>query len=151
MNELTIRKADLSDLKNLITLENKCFETDRIPVRNFRYLLKSHSSTILLIENTDSLLGAAILLERSTTQKVRIYSFAIDHEHRNKGLAHRLHDACVNFAVQQHCSALTLEVRIDNAPALAFYHKQGYQLIKELSAYYADGMSAACMEKILRG
>ena len=43
-----IRAAALDDLDALVGIENRCFDSDRIPRRNFRYLLtKANAATLV--------------------------------------------------------------------------------------------------------
>ena len=47
------------------------------------------------------------------------------------------------------CDYVSLEVAVDNAPALAFYKKQGYSVLKTLPRYYLDSIDGLLMGKKL--
>ena len=53
------------------------------------------------------------------------------------------------YCLKQRCVSLRLEVRKDNAPAIALYEARGYRPFGEYPDYYADGAAALRMEKRL--
>jgi ribosomal protein S18 acetylase RimI-like enzyme len=57
--------------------------------------------------------------------------------------------ACEAYARQHRREALTLEVRYDNASAIALYESCGFRLFGEHPRYYADGATALRYEKLL--
>ena len=56
---------------------------------------------------------------------------------------------CEKYARLHGRVALTLEVRYDNAPAIALYEKWGFRQFGEHEDYYADGAMALRYRKIL--
>ena len=55
------------------------------------------------------------------------------------------------LAAKRGCVVLRLEVRQDNAAAIALYESHGYRPFGEYHDYYEDGASALRMEKRLEG
>jgi ribosomal-protein-alanine N-acetyltransferase len=55
--------------------------------------------------------------------------------------------ACERYAAAHGCDLLRLEVRADNAPALALYEQLGFRQFGAYEAYYADGAKALRFEK----
>ena len=53
-------------------------------------------------------------------------------------------------AVARDCAYLRLEVRPDNAPAIALYQRQGYRLFERVDDYYEDHAPALRYEKRIR-
>jgi ribosomal-protein-alanine N-acetyltransferase len=49
------------------------------------------------------------------------------------------------------CQSVFLEVAVNNLPALAFYKKHGYSVIKSLRRYYPGGLDGLLMRKQLAG
>ena len=47
------------------------------------------------------------------------------------------------------CGSVRLETAVDNLPALAFYKRHGYFLVKTIPRYYSNGVDAFVLEKEL--
>ncbi|MGY2704613.1 ribosomal protein S18-alanine N-acetyltransferase [Nocardioides sp. HB32] len=67
---------------------------------------------------------------------------AVDPAHRRTGLATLLLDAVIGAAWEGDADRLLLEVREDNAGALAFYAARGFVEVDRRRRYYRDGATA---------
>jgi ribosomal-protein-alanine N-acetyltransferase len=76
---------------------------------------------------------------------------AVDPERRRTGVATRLLGTVVRLAAADGADRLLLEVREDNADALAFYAVAGFTEIDRRPRYYRDGAAAVVMELSLSG
>jgi len=76
---------------------------------------------------------------------------AVDPAHRRGGLATELLDAVVELARAGAADRLLLEVREDNAGALAFYAARGFVEVDRRRRYYRDGATAVVMRRSLVG
>jgi ribosomal protein S18 acetylase RimI-like enzyme len=47
------------------------------------------------------------------------------------------------------CQAVRLETAVDNASAIFFYKRHGYDVIKVIPHYYSNGVDALLLEKNL--
>ncbi|MFN2308383.1 MAG: GNAT family N-acetyltransferase/peptidase C39 family protein [Gammaproteobacteria bacterium] len=144
-----IRSASIDDIDALVELENRCFELDRLSRRNFRYMLtKANAAT--LIEDGDQRLGGYVLvLFQAGTSLARMYSLAVDPQSRGDGLGGTLIEAAEAAALARGCVYMRLEVRPDNAGAIALYRKQGYRQFGVFDDYYQDHADALRFEKLL--
>jgi ribosomal protein S18 acetylase RimI-like enzyme len=86
---------------------------------------------------------------RSSSNLARLYSIATLPEARGKGVAAALMDGVERAARKRGCTRLRLEVRTDNAGAIALYCKRGYGEFGRYENYYADGKPALRFEKQL--
>lgn len=75
---------------------------------------------------------------------------AVDRDHRRTGVATALLDAVVELARAGDADRLLLEVREDNAGALAFYLARGFVEIDRRPRYYRDGATAVVLVLALR-
>lgn len=75
---------------------------------------------------------------------------AVTPEHRRTGVARTILDAVVSRARAGRADRLLLEVREDNAGALAFYAAAGFTEIDRRPRYYRDGTTAVVMLRRLR-
>ena len=66
-----------------------------------------------------------------------------------RGVGRALLNACEAYGRRHRRSALTLEVRYDNAAAIALYESSGFRQFGEHARYYADGATALRYEKSL--
>ncbi|KQW49155.1 ribosomal-protein-alanine acetyltransferase [Nocardioides sp. Root1257] len=74
---------------------------------------------------------------------------AVDPAHRRTGLASLLLDAVIGAARAGGADRLLLEVREDNAAALAFYAARGFVEVDRRRRYYRDGTTAVVMRRSL--
>ena len=99
----------------------------------------------LVAEDGDQVVGYAVVsvvAEISELQRI-----AVDVAHRRAGLATRLLDEVVELAKRGGADQLLLEVREDNADALAFYEARGFAEIDRRPRYYRDGGTAVVMQR----
>src|SRR5690606_5628721 len=71
-----IRAANLNDLDTLVRIENRCFDTDRISRRNFRYLLTKANAATLADEQDGGIRGYSMVPFHTGTSLARLYSYA---------------------------------------------------------------------------
>ncbi|HET9499309.1 MAG TPA: GNAT family N-acetyltransferase, partial [Marmoricola sp.] len=74
---------------------------------------------------------------------------AVGVEHRRRGLASELLDAVVATAREGGADRLLLEVREDNADALAFYAARDFVEVDRRRRYYRDGATAVVLLRAL--
>ena len=75
---------------------------------------------------------------------------AVDPRRGRRGVGRELLNACERYARAHGRTALRLEVRYDNVPAIALYEKLVYRQFGNYPGYYADGAEALRFEKRLR-
>ncbi len=148
-HDFILRYAGLDDLDALEEIENRCFETDRISRRQFRYLLTKGNATIIVAESAGVLVGDVVILFSHATSVARLYSLAVLAEMRGKGLGRCLIKASEGVAWEHHRAYLRLEVRKDNQAAVGLYESMGYRRLGEILHYYEDDMDALRFEKSL--
>lgn len=144
-----VRRAENSDLDDLVTLEDRTFDSDRMTRDQYRRHLDSDSALVLVASaNRRRFLGTAVVFFRKGSKVARLYSLASQPESRGRGVATALVEATEKAARQRRCSALRLEVRIDNAAAISLYERLSYRRIGRLTAYYQDGADGWRYEKV---
>lgn len=145
---IVIRAAHAADLEALLALEQRSFSADRMSGRQYRRHLGSTSARIL-VASQPALLGSAVLFFRAGSTVARLYSLAVDDAVRGRGIGARLLHAAIEAARQRGCRSLRLEVRTDNAGAIALYECQGFRRIGRYVGYYEDGADAWRYERAL--
>lgn len=149
---ILVRPATVEDLAQLVMLEEACFTADRLSRRSFYHLLRKGHALFRVAELPDGqLLGYALVLLHGTSSLSRLYSLAVLPGQRGAKLGARLLLEVEEAARDEGCAYVRLEVRRDNAAAIALYHRAGYRDIGVWNAYYDDHVDALRMEKRLVG
>lgn len=145
-----VRRAELSDLDDLVALEQATFDSDRISRAQFRRHLDSDSARVLVASaNRRRFLGTALVFFRKGSRVARLYSIASLPEARGKGVGTALIDAAEDAARRRRCQSLRLEVRTDNQNAIRLYERLGYRRLGIKKGFYEDGGDAYRYEKAL--
>jgi ribosomal protein S18 acetylase RimI-like enzyme len=144
-----IRSARAEDLDRLLTLENRCFEHDRLSRRSFRHFLSSDTASCLVAERDGELLGYVLVLFHGRTALARLYSMAVAPEHRAQGLGRVLLDAAEAVALDGGAAIMRLEVHPANFAAIALYRRAGYLEFGIYRGFYEDDSDALRMQHVL--
>lgn len=145
-----VRSAELSDLDDLVALEEQSFTSDRLSRTQFRRHLDSESAKVLVASTgPHRFLGTAVMFFRKRSGVARLYSIATHRAARGQGVGSALLDAVEQLARRRRCRALRLEVRADNAGAIRLYERLGYRRLAALAKYYEDGADGWRYEKVL--
>ena len=145
-----VRRAEASDLDDLVMLELRTFDSDRMSRAQYRRHLDSSSALVLVASaNHRHFLGTAVVFFRQRSGVARLYSLATQPESRGKGVGTALLEAVETAARQRRCRAVRLEVRSDNHGAIRQYERLGYRRIGALEHYYQDGAHGWRYEKML--
>jgi ribosomal-protein-alanine N-acetyltransferase len=136
--DIRLRKARAADLPDLLALEAR-FPGDRLSARQFRHHLGNARARLRVATSDGGVAGYHLVLLRTGSDWARLYSIAVDPARRGQGLGRRLLADAEAQARAAGCRGLRLEVRQDNAAAVALYEAAGYQRLAALPAYYQDG------------
>ena len=144
-----IRLARVEDLDELLALENRCFEHDRLSRRSFRHFLSSDTASCMVAERAGELLGYAVVLFHGRTALARLYSMAAAPEHQGQGLGRVLLEAAETAALDSGAAVMRLEVHPQNFAAIALYRRAGYLEFGVYRGFYEDDSDALRMQHIL--
>lgn len=121
-------------LSAVTALERLCFPSDPWSELLFRTALDNPRTAVLLAQGEDgAILGYAVLT--TVLDEGNLDNIAVSPEARRQGVAGALLGALTGFG-QEHLSALMLEVRSSNAPAIALYEKHGFSAVGRRKNYY---------------
>lgn len=151
MGNLTSRNASFDDIDALVAIEESCFDGDRISRRSFRTLISRPTARTIVAQSGDEIVGYAMILFRKGTALARLYSIAVQPQSPTKGVGTMLLEAAEKVAFEEGRIFMRLEVREDNARAIALYERFHYRPIGRYLDYYADHTPALRYEKTLRG
>jgi len=145
-----VRRAELSDLDDLVALEQASFAGDRLSRAQYRRHLDSDSALVMVASaNHRHFLGTAVVFFRKGSRVARLYSLASKPEARGKGVGTALVEAVEAAARRRRCRTVRLEVRTDNLAAIRLYERLGYRRYRFLDGFYEDGGNGWRYEKAL--
>jgi ribosomal-protein-alanine N-acetyltransferase len=160
---LRIRQAEWGDLDRIVQIEHASFPTPWPRELLGRYL---GEEGFLVAESEGGLIGYLIVglkmasffarLERRTRQLLRgeaipepqighVLNIAIDPRYRRRGLGAALLQRGLEYLTRLGAEEIELEVRVDNAAAIALYRRFGFSIKERLRNYYSNGDDAFLM------
>jgi ribosomal-protein-alanine N-acetyltransferase len=145
---LALRDARVADLDALLALEAQ-FPGDRLSPRQMRRHLSNPRARLRVAVRDAQVCGYALVFLRAGSATARLYSIAVAASARGLGLGARLLADAERAARKAGKTALRLEVRDDNAVAVALYRGRGYRRVATLRGYYEDGGDGTRYEKAL--
>lgn len=148
-SRVAVRVANLEDAAVLERIEAVSFDGDRLSRRSINHHLQSPTCDAFVAELAGRIVGYSMLFYRRNSSIARLYSIATIPEARGHGVAAALMAAGEKSAAKRGANTLRLEVRIDNAAAIALYRRLGYDEFGRYEAYYEDGEAALRLEKPL--
>lgn len=149
MADIKLREASVSDLDEILTIENQSFKSEAFNRRQFTYLIKSQGCVFQVALHNGKIAGYLMLLKRKNSGLLRIYSIAVSPHHRGLGIAQMLIDATKNIARENGFRVVSLEVNEKNEPAIRLYQKNGFMVTAKRLHYYSPGEHALVMRIII--
>lgn len=146
---IAIRHAELSDLPELLRLEELSFENDRLSRRSFIRWLGHRRCVFLVCGEGEGLYGYILVIRRRGTRLARMYSLAVDPACRGRGIAKQLVEQAEREARDAGALYMRLEVADDNTGAISLYEKLGYLQFGLYRDYYENHGDALRMEKCI--
>ncbi len=126
-----IRDMDIGDLDQIMVIEEICFSADKWQKEDFTYRFED-SRFVNLVDDRDGVV-AGYITAFSVLDEMSIDSVAVNPEYRRQGIAKAL---IAKAAARKRPSALLLEVRESNAPAIALYSSLGFERVGLRKNYY---------------
>jgi ribosomal-protein-alanine N-acetyltransferase len=99
------------------------------------------------VPNEDSILG--FLVAECGRGIGHIITIDVRAEARRHRVGSALLDAAEVRLLSAQCQLVRLETAVDNAAALSFYERRGYNVVQTIPHYYSSGVDALMLEKDL--
>lgn len=149
LNGSIFRKATISDLDAIIKIEQEGFDVDGFNRRQMSYLIKSKSACFYVTEIDQSIAGYIIMLIRSNSDQLRLYSIAVSPSFRGMGVGQSCLNLAEKIAREKLKTRLKLEVKTTNLTAIKLYERNFFLPKKVIAGYYKDGEDALIMTRSL--
>jgi len=145
-----LRRGRLADLAALLALERDFFTADHvISRRSFRNFITSPRSALIVADVDGKVAGCALVNYRQGSRRGRLYTISVGREFQRRGIARQLMAAAEASARRRGCRFMRLEVRADDAGAIALYESSGYARFGRRHRYYDKRIDALRLEKSL--
>jgi [ribosomal protein S18]-alanine N-acetyltransferase len=142
-----LRPAGAADLELLVALEARCFPGAAWSPGAVAAQLQREDGVACLLSRAGAPLGyAAGWSAGGVGELLRV---GVRPDARQQGHGERLLRAWEQAAAARGCAEAWLELRADNAPALALYRRAGWVETGRRARYYRDGEAAVLMARAL--
>lgn len=151
---ITLRKYQPKDFSRLLAIDQSCFvEGIAYSPEEMRYFL-GMPTAITLVGLLDEVVMGFVIADRFRPRRAsrsvgKIITIDVAPQAQHSGLGTSLMSSAEAELKQTGCDYVSLEVAIDNEPALRFYKKHGYSVLKVLPRYYLDSIDGLLMGKRL--
>lgn len=130
-----IRRAELRDVHDIRAIDKQVYSapwSEKLTIQE----ITGPSRTHVVIEERGVVAGHAGLA--ILADEGHITTIAVDPKHQRRGVGDRLMAELFDVARGNQCRALTLEVRVSNTGAIAFYERHGMESAGIRPGYYGD-------------
>jgi len=151
---LTLRRYQPRDFQRLLEIDQSCFvEGIAYLPEEMRYFLTMPTAISLVGLQDEEVMGFVIAdrfrPRRASRSVGKIITIDVAPAAQHSGLGTLLMSGAESELKQEGCDYVSLEVAVDNEPALRFYKKHGYSVLKVLPRYYLDSIDGLLMGKRL--
>ncbi len=146
---VSVRPGRAGDLDAVVALEAECLGADAWGAARVAPGLAGELPTVsyVVAVAAGTAVGHAAL--SAVGDVAELQRIGVTGAWRRRGVAGMLLTDVVAQAGSEGAERLLLEVREDNAPALAFYARHGFVELARRRRYYVDGATAVVMERAL--
>lgn len=130
---MVIEQMDARHVPAVARLERECF-SDPWSENSLAGELTNPLSTWLVAMDGELLAG--YIGSQAVLGEADMMNLAVAPEYRRRGVGEALTAALVKALQARQVTALTLEVRVSNAPAIALYEKMGFAQVGRRPRYY---------------
>lgn len=149
---LQIRQAETCDIRDLVDLDDECFDTyyyqkTKFGNAEFQNYLSGKKSILLVAVRDSGVVGYVAGAVRTSRRRsiAHLDSIAVASTARQKGIGSQLLRLFTQEAKRRACNLIMLEVATDNKEGLRFFSKRGFLKIHDLPGYYGSDLNGVLM------
>jgi ribosomal protein S18 acetylase RimI-like enzyme len=151
---LKVRKYQPQDFPRLLEIDQACFVEGIAYSKEEMLYFVGMPMAISLVGLQDEEIMGFIIADRFRPRRAsrsmgKIITIDVAPAAQHSGLGTLLMSAAEGELKSAGCDYVSLEVAVDNEPALKFYKKHGYSVLKVLPRYYLDSIDGLLMGKRL--
>ncbi len=149
-----VRQYQPEDFPRLLKIDQSCFvEGIAYSKEEMRYFVGMPTAISLVALQDEQIMGFVIAdrfrPRRALRSVGKIITIDVAPGAQHSGLGTLLMSSAESELKRAGCDYVSLEVAVDNDPALKFYKKHGYAVLKVLPRYYLDSIDGLLMGKRL--
>ena len=150
MTKTLIRHAIAADFEALLDIDVSSFSGGvAYDAAELAYFMNQEGAETIVLELNGSIVAFLIMGVHRTRRTATIVTLDVREEERRNGYATQLLKRSEEMLTNYGVEAYDLQVDVTNRPAITFYKKHGFQTIRSLRRYYANGHDAFLMMKEL--
>ena len=151
---LKVRDYQPQDFPRLLEIDQSCFvEGIAYSKEELRYFVGMPTAISLVGLQDEEIMGFIIAdrfrPRRASRSVGKIITIDVAPKGQHSGMGTLLMSSAEAELKSVGCDYVSLEVAVDNEPALRFYKKHGYSVLKVLPRYYLDSIDGLLMGKKL--
>lgn len=150
MAKTIIRHATTADFPVLLEIDTASFpEETAYNSHELAYFMNQTGAETIVLERSGAV-AAFLIVEVDHRKKTgTVVTLDVREDSRRLGYGSRLLQRAEQIVTEHEAWQFRLQVDVNNEGAIAFYEKHGFQRIRKLYHYYADGHDAWLMIKTL--
>lgn len=149
---LEIRQANKYDIRDLVDLDDKCFDAyyyrkTKFSKLDFQHYLRCKKSILLAAVGDSRIVGyvAGTVRTLRSRSMAHLDSIAVSSVAQQRGIGSQLLYFFIRESNRQACKMVMLEVATTNKEGLRFFSKRGFRKITDLPEYYGRGLDGVLM------
>ncbi len=147
----TLRPATAEDAAAMAAMSRELIEHGlawRYTPQRMRALVADPETQAIVAQDSHGIQGFAVM--HFGDEKAHLALLGVQPALQRSGIGCRLVDWLLTSAGVAGMASITLELRADNAAALAFYERLGFVQTAFVAGYYSSGIAARRMQRLLR-
>ncbi|MDO8507337.1 MAG: N-acetyltransferase [bacterium] len=154
--EQGIHKVSVEEnIDELFALDSKVAEASphllplETPEELSDFLTKEHQSDTYIFNNEEGLAGYLSVIDIPDENALEVLNIGVDPKFQGEGYGKKMMLFAEEIAKENKKQKMKLVTNVKNDPAVQFYKRLGYAVIKEAENYYGDGETRYILEKNL--
>ncbi|MDD3399890.1 MAG: ribosomal protein S18-alanine N-acetyltransferase [Candidatus Paceibacterota bacterium] len=140
---IEIRKIQPTDLERVTEITKNAFP-DSWPESYFKKLIEEYPNDFFVAKKDEKIVGYVLGYEKANGQGW-IKAIAVSPESQGQGIGTEMM-AFITKRLEK-AETIGLHARTSNRKGVSFYQNLGFDIVKTIEGYYANGDSAYLMEK----
>ena len=136
MQNLIIRKMNLDDIDDILSVEELCYVEHHWSYESFVSELNNQISSYKCAVIDNKCIGYMGIWK--IIEEAHVTNLSVHPEYQNKKIAHRLLLNSIDECYKDKVKYITLEVRASNIKAIHLYEKFGFKSLGLRKKYYQD-------------
>ena len=142
---VNFRKAALTDLESIITIEKQIFGSGSYPAFVVRQLFDVSGHYFIVAEEDNQILGYALGAVNTKQKQAWVLSLGVSEKARGRGLGKQLTEQLIEVLKTEDLKEIALTVFPENKAAIKIYKDLGFEGSPVLNNYFLDNEARIVM------